>query len=143
MMIFNINSTRGQTRFLTCVARVTCLVLIMYTSCQIFFFFFFVSLFDFLVSSSFLSSLSSSFSCTYSSSPFPLLLFFVISVLSTTFDECSWLIVPIMFVPITLPATIDELMDYVCCDESCYVLVSVAKVIVSGNKSDTRLGASL
>ena len=25
-MIFNINSTRGQTRFLTCVARVTCLV---------------------------------------------------------------------------------------------------------------------
>ena len=24
-MIFNINSTRGQTRFLTCVARVTCL----------------------------------------------------------------------------------------------------------------------
>ena len=27
-MIFNISSTRGQTRFLTCVARVTCLVLI-------------------------------------------------------------------------------------------------------------------
>ena len=27
-MIFNINSTRGQTRFLTCVARVTCLVII-------------------------------------------------------------------------------------------------------------------
>ena len=27
-MIFNINSTRGQTRFLTCVARVTCLVAI-------------------------------------------------------------------------------------------------------------------
>ena len=26
-MIFNINSTRGQTRFLTCVARVMCLVL--------------------------------------------------------------------------------------------------------------------
>ena len=26
-MIFNINSTRGQTRFLTCVARVTCLVI--------------------------------------------------------------------------------------------------------------------
>ena len=26
IMIFNINSTRGQTRFLTCVARVTCLV---------------------------------------------------------------------------------------------------------------------
>ena len=25
-MIFNINSTRGQKRFLTCVARVTCLV---------------------------------------------------------------------------------------------------------------------
>ena len=25
-MIFNVNSTRGQTRFLTCVARVTCLV---------------------------------------------------------------------------------------------------------------------
>ena len=25
-MIFNMNSTRGQTRFLTCVARVTCLV---------------------------------------------------------------------------------------------------------------------
>ena len=25
-MIFNINSTRGQARFLTCVARVTCLV---------------------------------------------------------------------------------------------------------------------
>ena len=25
-MIFNIISTRGQTRFLTCVARVTCLV---------------------------------------------------------------------------------------------------------------------
>ena len=25
-MIFNINSTRGQTRFLTCLARVTCLV---------------------------------------------------------------------------------------------------------------------
>ena len=25
-MIFNINSTRGQTRFLACVARVTCLV---------------------------------------------------------------------------------------------------------------------
>ena len=25
-MIFNINSARGQTRFLTCVARVTCLV---------------------------------------------------------------------------------------------------------------------
>ena len=25
-MIFNINSTRGQTRFLTCVARVTCLI---------------------------------------------------------------------------------------------------------------------
>ena len=25
-MIFNINSTRGQTWFLTCVARVTCLV---------------------------------------------------------------------------------------------------------------------
>ena len=25
-MMFNINSTRGQTRFLTCVARVTCLV---------------------------------------------------------------------------------------------------------------------
>ena len=25
-MIFNINSTRGQTRFLTCIARVTCLV---------------------------------------------------------------------------------------------------------------------
>ena len=23
-MIFNINSTRGQTQFLTCVARVTC-----------------------------------------------------------------------------------------------------------------------
>ena len=29
-MIFNINSTRGQTRFLMCVARVTCLVYIMY-----------------------------------------------------------------------------------------------------------------
>ena len=28
IMIFNINSTRGQTRFLTCVARVTCLVII-------------------------------------------------------------------------------------------------------------------
>ena len=28
IMIFNINSTRGQTRFLTCVARVTCLVVI-------------------------------------------------------------------------------------------------------------------
>ena len=27
-MIFNINSTRGQTRVLTCVARVTCLVII-------------------------------------------------------------------------------------------------------------------
>ena len=27
IMIFNINSTRGQMRFLTCVARVTCLVL--------------------------------------------------------------------------------------------------------------------
>ena len=27
-MIFNVNSTRGQTRFLTCVARVTCLVII-------------------------------------------------------------------------------------------------------------------
>ena len=27
-MIFNINSTRGQTRFLACVARVTCLVII-------------------------------------------------------------------------------------------------------------------
>ena len=27
IMIFNINSTRGQTRFLTCVARVTCLEL--------------------------------------------------------------------------------------------------------------------
>ena len=27
IMIFNINSTRGQTRFLTCVARVTCLVI--------------------------------------------------------------------------------------------------------------------
>ena len=27
-MILNINSTRGQTRFLTCVARVTCLVLL-------------------------------------------------------------------------------------------------------------------
>ena len=27
-MIFNINSTRVQTRFLTCVARVTCLVII-------------------------------------------------------------------------------------------------------------------
>ena len=27
-MIFNINSTRGQTRVLTCVARVTCLVYI-------------------------------------------------------------------------------------------------------------------
>ena len=27
-MIFNINSTRGQTRFLTCVARVTCLVIV-------------------------------------------------------------------------------------------------------------------
>ena len=26
IIIFNINSTRGQTRFLTCVARVTCLV---------------------------------------------------------------------------------------------------------------------
>ena len=26
IMIFNINSTRGQTRLLTCVARVTCLV---------------------------------------------------------------------------------------------------------------------
>ena len=26
IMIFNINSTRGQTRFLACVARVTCLV---------------------------------------------------------------------------------------------------------------------
>ena len=26
-MILNINSTRGQTRFLTCVARVTCLVI--------------------------------------------------------------------------------------------------------------------
>ena len=25
IMIFNINSTRGQTRFLTCIARVTCL----------------------------------------------------------------------------------------------------------------------
>ena len=25
-MIFDINSTRGQTRFLTCVARVTCQV---------------------------------------------------------------------------------------------------------------------
>ena len=32
-MIFNINSTRGQTRFLTCVARVTCLVLIMFSHC--------------------------------------------------------------------------------------------------------------
>ena len=30
IMIFNINSTRGQTRFLTCVARVTCLVLIIH-----------------------------------------------------------------------------------------------------------------
>ena len=29
-MIFNINSTRGQTRFLTCLARVTCLVIISY-----------------------------------------------------------------------------------------------------------------
>ena len=29
-MIFNINSSRGQTRFLTCVARVTCLVYNMY-----------------------------------------------------------------------------------------------------------------
>ena len=28
IMIFNINSTRGQTRFLTCVARVTCLVIL-------------------------------------------------------------------------------------------------------------------
>ena len=28
-MIFNINSTGGQTRFLTCAARVTCLVLIL------------------------------------------------------------------------------------------------------------------
>ena len=28
IMIFNINSTRGQTRFLACVARVTCLVLV-------------------------------------------------------------------------------------------------------------------
>ena len=28
VMIFNINSTRRQTRFLTCVARVTCLVYI-------------------------------------------------------------------------------------------------------------------
>ena len=27
ILIFNINSTRGQTRFLTCVARVTCLCL--------------------------------------------------------------------------------------------------------------------
>ena len=27
-MIFNSNSTRGQTRFLTCVARVTCLVVL-------------------------------------------------------------------------------------------------------------------
>ena len=26
IMIFNINSTCGQTRFLTCIARVTCLV---------------------------------------------------------------------------------------------------------------------
>ena len=29
-MIFNINSSRGQTRFITCVARVTCLVHINY-----------------------------------------------------------------------------------------------------------------
>ena len=29
-MIFNINSSRGQTRFLTCVARVTCLVYVMF-----------------------------------------------------------------------------------------------------------------
>ena len=35
-MIFNINSTRGQTRFLTCVARVTCLVLINYNNNQTF-----------------------------------------------------------------------------------------------------------
>ena len=28
IIIFNINSTRGQTRFLTCIARVTCLVCI-------------------------------------------------------------------------------------------------------------------
>ena len=28
IMIFNINSNRGQTRFLTCVARVTCLVIV-------------------------------------------------------------------------------------------------------------------
>ena len=32
-MIFNINSTRGQTRFLTCVARVTCLVYYKYVNC--------------------------------------------------------------------------------------------------------------
>ena len=31
-MIFNINSTRGQTRFLTCVARVTCLMYILLKS---------------------------------------------------------------------------------------------------------------
>ena len=31
IMIFNIHSTRGQTRFLTCVARVTCLVYLILT----------------------------------------------------------------------------------------------------------------
>ena len=32
IMIFSINSTRGQTRFLTCVARVTCLVILNHDS---------------------------------------------------------------------------------------------------------------
>ena len=34
IMIFNINSTCGQTRFLTCVARVTCLVHIIFITCM-------------------------------------------------------------------------------------------------------------
>ena len=33
-MIFNINSTRGQTRFLTFVAQVTCLVFITFPYCS-------------------------------------------------------------------------------------------------------------
>ena len=35
-MIFNINSTRGQTRFLTCVVRVTCLVIIISLTCVLY-----------------------------------------------------------------------------------------------------------
>ena len=34
-MIFNINSTRGQTRFITCVARVTCLVMNNERTCRL------------------------------------------------------------------------------------------------------------